>query len=61
MMSHRDEFFKLPLSAHSAAARVTCKKSASMSISRRFLKTAWYACQSGNSQESRYREEAGRK
>ena len=32
-----------------------------MSVSRRFLKTARYACQSGDSQESRYREEAGQK
>ena len=61
MMSHRDEFLKPPLSSHSAAARVTCKEFASISVTRRFLKTAQYACQRGNSQESRYREEAGQK
>ena len=61
ILSHGGEFLKPPQSAHSAAARVTCKESASMSVSRRFLKTARYACQSGDSQESRYREEAGQK
>ena len=61
ILSHRGEFLKPPQSAHSADARVTCKESASLSVSRRFLKTARYACQSGDSQESRYREEASQK
>ena len=61
ILSHRGEFLKPPQSAHSAAARVTCKESASMSVSRRFLTTARYACQSGDSQECRYRTEAGQK